>query len=91
MMGRPARWLAYSGWHDEVDRAATLMFFDDPRRGGKWFVRTTPFAAVNPSLAFDEEITLPPGETLRRRYRIVVGDGAWDRERLETYAKRHPR
>jgi hypothetical protein len=90
MMGEPARWLAYTGRHDEVDRSATLLFFDDPEREGHWFVRNTPFPAVNPSLAFAEEIALPPGQTLRRRYRIVVADGAWDRARLEGYVKDHP-
>jgi methane monooxygenase PmoA-like len=90
MMGRPARWLAYVGRHDEVDRSATLMFFDDTGHTCGWFVRNTPFAAVNPSLAFDEEIVVPPGDTLTRRYRVVVADGAWDRERLERYAEEHP-
>jgi hypothetical protein len=90
MMGRPARWLAYSGHHDEVDRSATLLFFDDPDHAALWFVRDTPFAAVNPSFAFDQEIALPPGGTLRRRYRIVVADGRWDRERLEAYSEEHP-
>jgi hypothetical protein len=90
MMGRPARWLAYVGRHDEVDRSTTLLFFDDTGHGGEWFVRNTPFPAVNPSLAFDKELTLLPGETLARRYRIVVADSAWDRERLERYAEAHP-
>jgi Methane oxygenase PmoA len=90
MMGWRAAWLAYVGRHDEVDRAATLIFFDDPGYGSDWFVRNTPFPAVNPSLAFAEEFTLPPGETLRRRYRIVIADGAWDRARLDAYAKDHP-
>lgn len=90
MMGRPARWLAYVGRHDEVDRASTLMFFDDPEYGSDWFVRNTPFPAVNPSLAFAEEFELPPGETIRVRYRVVVTDGAWDRARLDAYAKDHP-
>jgi methane monooxygenase PmoA-like len=90
MMGRPAAWLAYVGRHDEVDRASTLMFFDDPEYASDWFVRNTPFPAVNPSLAFAEEVALPPGETLRLRYRIVVADGAWDRARLDAYAKDHP-
>src|SRR5262249_27996208 len=67
MMGRPARWLAYVAAHDEVDRFSTLLFFDDPAYGSRWFVRSTPFAAVNPSLAFFEEAVLPPGETLRLR------------------------
>lgn len=90
MMGRKASWLAYAGHHDEVDRGSTLVFFDDPGYGSKWFVRNTPFPAVNPSLAFDEEVTVQPDETLTLRYRIVVADGAWDRERIETYARRHP-
>jgi hypothetical protein len=91
MMGRPARWLAYAAPHDEVDRSSTLLFFDDPDHDGEWFVRSTPFAAVNPSLAFAEEFVLPHGETLRLRYRIVIANGTWDRERLESYAKEHPR
>jgi hypothetical protein len=90
MMGRPARWLAYVGRHDEVDRASTLLFFDDPGYGSGWFVRNTPFPAVNPSLAFDKEVTVEPEQTLTVRYRIVVADSAWDRERLERYAERHP-
>ena len=91
MMGRPARWLAYSATHDEVDRSSTLLFFDDPDHSGEWFVRSTPFAAVNPSLAFAEERVLPAGGTLGLRYRIVIANGTWDRERLEIYAKEHPR
>lgn len=90
MMGRPARWLAYVGRHDEVDRASTLLFFDDRDHGSGWFVRNTPFPAVNPSLAFDKEVTVEPEQTLTVRYRIVVADRAWDRERLERYAERHP-
>lgn len=90
MMGRRASWLAYAGRHDEVDRGSTLVFFDDPGYGSKWFVRNTPFPAVNPSLAFDEEVAVQPDETLALRYRIVIADGAWDRERIETYARRHP-
>jgi hypothetical protein len=83
MMGRQAGWLAYVGQHDEVDHWSTLVFMDVPANGTRWFVRNTPFAAVNPSLAFSEEVTLPPGETMVRSYRIVIADGAWDRDRLE--------
>jgi hypothetical protein len=90
MMGWPARWLAYVGRHDEVDRRSTLLFFDDAGYGSGWFVRNTPFPAVNPSLAFDKEVTVEPEQTLAVRYRIVVADRAWDRERLERYAERHP-
>ncbi|GDY33156.1 PmoA family protein [Gandjariella thermophila] len=89
MMGRRAGWLAYVGTHDEVDRSATLLFL----AGGEpphWFVRTTPYPGVNPSLAFSSARELPAGETLRLRYRMVVADAAWDRDRLSRYVKKHP-
>lgn len=88
MMGRTASWLAYVGEHDEVDRSSTLLFVAEP--GTTWFVRTTPFAAVNPSLAFFEEVELAPDATRAHGYRVVVGDGAWDRDRLEAYMAAHP-
>jgi hypothetical protein len=90
LMGRAAEWLAYVGQHDEVDRSSTLLFVDTPGNGTRWFVRNTPFAAVNPSLAFAAEVSLPPGSTMTRRYRIVVADGAWERARLEAYLREYP-
>ncbi|MEV7298542.1 PmoA family protein [Streptomyces clavifer] len=91
LMGQQADWLAYTGEHDEVDGHATLVFIHSPGNdhtgaGGAhpahWFVRSSPFAAVAPSLAFHEELALAPGATLTRRYRVLVADGAWDRERI---------
>lgn len=93
MMGRRARWLAYVGRHDEVDRASTLLFVDGPDNQSApthWFVRNEPFPAVNPSFAFHQEVTLHAGETLDLRYRLVVADAAWDRSRLESYLADHP-
>lgn len=92
-MGHTSPWLAFSGEFDERDGFATLLFVPDPRNpGGEpvWFVRSEPFAAVNPSLAFFEGLELPAGETLRRRYRVVVADGQWDHERVESYLNAHP-
>ncbi|MCX5416215.1 PmoA family protein [Streptomyces sp. NBC_00059] len=91
MMGKQAPWLAYSGEHDESDGHATLVFVHSPENGhsgsdgqhpAHWFVRSTPFAAVAPSFAFHEELVLDPGATLTRRYRVLVADGAWDRDRI---------
>ncbi|MFS8097589.1 PmoA family protein [Lentzea alba] len=91
MMGKAARWLAFVGRHDEVDRSSTLLFLDHPdNKGTHWFVRSSPFAAVNPSFAFHDTVELPPGEELSLRYRLVVGSGAWDRDRLESYVEAHP-
>lgn len=78
MMGRTASWLAFVGQHDEVDRSSTLVFTGE----ATWFVRTEPFAAVNPSIAFSEEVRLAPADTLDLAHSLVVADGAWDRERI---------
>jgi hypothetical protein len=88
VMGQRAPWLAYSGEFDGIDGHATLVFRAAPDTpGGEpyWFVRSEPFAAVNPSLAFYEGLDLPPDETLTRSYRVTIADGAWDRERVETH------
>jgi hypothetical protein len=91
MMGRPARWLAYVGHHDEVDRSSTLLFLDHPdNKATHWFVRDNPFPAVNPSFAFFDTVELVPGDTLSLRYRVVVANGAWHRERLESYVEGKP-
>ncbi|MFF9569583.1 PmoA family protein [Streptomyces sp. NPDC014685] len=99
LMGTQAPWLAYSGEHDGADGHATLIFRHAPENdhsgaGGThpahWFVRNEPFAAVAPSFAFHEELELAPGDTLARRYRITVADGAWDRDRITEYLTEHP-
>lgn len=77
-----APWLAFVGRHDEVDRSSTLVFVDDPDVPGDWFVRSTEFAAVNPSWAFHETFALAPGDTTRRAYRVAVADGSWDRDQV---------
>jgi hypothetical protein len=91
MMGKAARWLAFIGRHDEVDRSSTLLFLDHPdNKNTHWFVRSTPFAAVNPSFAFHDTVELAPGAALTLRYRLVVADGDWDRAQLESYVEEHP-
>ncbi|MEV6605807.1 PmoA family protein [Kutzneria sp. NPDC051319] len=91
LMGKEAAWLAYVGHHDEVDRSSTLLFLDHPDNGvTRWFVRETPFPAVNPSFAFFDPLELAPGEKLSLRYRVVVATGAWDRTRIESYVEGHP-
>uniref|UniRef100_A0AAU1M336 PmoA family protein n=1 Tax=Streptomyces sp. NBC_00148 TaxID=2903626 RepID=A0AAU1M336_9ACTN len=91
LMGRQAPWLAYGGEYDEADGHATLVFVHSPENdhsgaGGAhpahWFVRDSPYAAVAPSFAFHQELVLDPRATLTRRYRVLVADGAWDRERI---------
>ncbi|GAA4097450.1 PmoA family protein [Actinomadura miaoliensis] len=87
VMGEPGPWLAFVGRHDEVDRASTLLFVDPPGARTRWFVRSGPFAAVNPSFAFHDELVLDAGDTLDLAHRIVIADTAWDRDRIEAHAK----
>jgi len=47
-------------------------------------------AAVALSLAFHDELELAPGDTLTRRYRVVVAEGAWEREEVAKYLEEHP-
>jgi methane monooxygenase PmoA-like len=89
MMGKRAAWLAFVGRHDETDSTSTLVFVDHGRPP-VWFVRTEPFAVVNPSLAFYEASELADGAILRLRYRVVIADGAWDAERIESHLAAHP-
>ncbi|MET8095443.1 PmoA family protein [Streptomyces sp. NPDC005236] len=99
LMGRSAPWLAYTAEHDGRDGHATLVFEHAPEndhagaRGthpAHWFVRSEPFAAVAPSLAFFDELELAPGDTLTRRYRVIVAEGARDRQDIVKYLAEHP-
>lgn len=88
IMGQMSPWLAFTGWHDGNAEQSTLIFMDqpgNPRYPNKWFVRNDPYACVSCSFMFDEEYTLQPEETLALAYRVVLGNGAWSRERIETY------
>lgn len=91
LMGTQAPWLAYGGEFDGIDGHGTVVIAHAPendhagergRHPAHWFVRSEPFAAMAPSWAFFEELVLPPGETLARRWRVLVADGDWDRERI---------
>lgn len=81
LMGTRGEWLAYVGRHDDHGRSSTLVFVDDESNGAepvKWFVRTSAYACVCPAPFFDVEIPVEPGESLVRRYAVVVADGDRD-------------
>jgi hypothetical protein len=93
LMGRRSDWLAFVGRHDGTDGASTLLFDQDPANADApayWFVRTEPIPVVNPSLAFYDGLELAAGETLRRRYRLVIAAQAWDDRHVEVYREAHP-
>lgn len=81
LMGTRGPWLAFTGRHDGHGGASTLVFRDAPGNfsyPSRWFVRSTPFAAVCPAPFFDKEFTFPAGAVLTLRYDIVVADGELD-------------
>jgi hypothetical protein len=84
-------WLAYTGKNDEVDGGATILVLAGTTSQGTltWFVRNDPFPAINPSPAFDKEITLGDGESLSLAHRVAVADRIWGREEIEGLAAEH--
>ncbi|WP_030677095.1 DUF6807 domain-containing protein [Streptomyces cellulosae] len=74
--GARADWLALAGstW--------TLVFAGatDRTRRDPWFVRTAEYPGVGSSLAHDERLPIPPGDTVVRRIVTVVADGRLDRD-----------
>ncbi|MER7897978.1 PmoA family protein [Streptomyces sp. NPDC096046] len=74
--GRRADWLALAGstW-TLVFAGATARTRRDP-----WFVRTGEYPGVGSSLAHDERLPIPPGDTVVRRVVTVVADGRLDRD-----------
>ncbi len=73
--GARARWVALAGavW--------TLVFAGatDRTRRDPWFVRTTEYPGVGSSLAHEERLPVPAGESVVRRVVTVVADGRLDR------------
>ncbi|WP_199035817.1 PmoA family protein [Glycomyces salinus] len=77
-MGVRGDWMAFCGKHDSTDAASTLVFTDHPSNPGapvKWFVRSTPFAAVCPAPFFDTELPMEPGRTVTLRHAVAVCNG----------------
>ncbi|WP_371749532.1 PmoA family protein [Streptomyces sp. NBC_01283] len=95
LMGTQGPWLAFTAEHDDIDAHSTLVFAHAPENldgtsainDSHWFVRSEPIPTVAFSWAFFDEFELPPGASFAYRYRIVVADGAWDRDRVATHLK----
>jgi len=84
LRGERGPWMGFTGRHDEVDAASTVVMVDhadNPAHPPQWFARTEWFGCLNPAPFFSEEIDFDPGETLRFRYAVVVADGDADASR----------
>ncbi|MGW0908428.1 DUF6807 domain-containing protein [Streptomyces sp. NPDC002853] len=95
LMGTQGPWLAFTAEHDDVDAHSTLVFAHAPENfegtsainASHWFVRSEPISIVAFSWAFFDEFVLAPGASFTYRYRVVIADGAWDRDRVATHLK----
>lgn len=90
LMGAEASWAAITSEHDEIDGGATVLAYTGTSTAAvpvKWFARSSAFACLNPSPAFDTEITLEPGEALGLRHRFVFIDQKLERSELESLAE----
>lgn len=90
LMGVRAPWLAFAGDHDEKTGSSTLVFVEASENRdspAKWFVRSTPFAAVCPAPFFDVEVPVADGESLSYAYAVVVADGDSGLSGAEALAK----
>ncbi|MEV7000961.1 PmoA family protein [Streptomyces sp. NPDC093982] len=98
LMGTQGPWLAFTTEHDDIDGQSTLVFAHAPENldaqaaihESHWFVRSEPIPTVAFSWAFFEEFELPPGDSFAYRYRVVVADGAWDREQVGAHLEGLP-
>ncbi|MEV6790779.1 PmoA family protein [Streptomyces sp. NPDC051320] len=89
VMGAEAPWAAITGEHDEIDGAATVIAYAGTSSAAvpiKWFARSSAFACLNPSPAFDTEIKLEPGEPLDLAHRFVFVDRGLERSELDAVA-----
>ncbi|WP_243061934.1 PmoA family protein [Humibacter sp. RRB41] len=87
--GTTGTWAGLTGRHDGRGGSSTVVFADvtpQQRLGTKWFVRSEPFACINPAPFFDRVRIFEPGETLDLRYAVTVADGEADAPRMATLA-----
>ena len=82
--GQNARWLLITGKTPSGDPAAVAIF-DHPknlRHPSPWYV-TKGMPYYSPAVLFNKPYTLPAGESLTLRYRILIRSGEIDANRVE--------
>ncbi|MHA7984974.1 DUF6807 domain-containing protein [Rathayibacter sp. CAU 1779] len=87
--GTRGPWAGFSGRHDAVDDSSTVVFVDQTPRQDfdtKWFVRSEPFACINPAPFFDRVRVVDAAETIELRHAVVIADGASDCDRMAALA-----
>lgn len=85
-MGERATWLHFRGRVDESARHCGAAIFDHPenlRHPTYFFVRSTPFAIINPAFVWNEPYHLREGETLKLRYGVWLHTGQVNADQIE--------
>jgi hypothetical protein len=87
--GKRGVWAGFSGKHDDVDGESTVVMVDaerNPQHPPQWFVRSEPFACLNPAPFFSEEFEFAAGATVTFSYAVVIADGGSDHARMSALA-----
>jgi hypothetical protein len=87
--GTRGAWAGFSGKHDGEDASSSVVFVDrTPAQDfdTKWFVRSEPFACINPAPFFDRVRVVADGETIELRHAVAIADGASDASRMSELA-----
>lgn len=82
--GASAPWMAMAGQNPATGEKSTVILMDHPDNPGypnKWFVRWGHTQAAFPMTA-DQPMILPENGTLNLRYRVLIADGAWRKDKV---------
>ena len=85
--GQRGAWCDLSGKLDGPSNpSGGLSILDHPenvRYPTPWYAGGSSMAFINAALLFDQPLAVDSGEELRLRYRVLVHDGIWERDRLD--------
>jgi hypothetical protein len=85
--GIPATWCDMSGKLDgglgQTGGAAIFDHPDNPRHPTPWYGATGPGHYFNAAFLFHEPMNVAKDETLTFRYRVLIHDHIWEKERLQ--------
>lgn len=90
LRGRHAPWMAFTGQHDEIDGASSIVMVDAPTNAQhppQWFARSEPFGCLGPAPFFSAEVRFASGSRMTNRYAVVIADGAAGHDRAAALAE----
>lgn len=79
--GESTAWLGFVGPAAD-GQPCTLVFIDDPVNHTSWYANSNEYPGIGFGIAARQRKYLDPGHTLARNHRIIIADGAWDRDQI---------